>query len=380
MISGTCTPDATSNDASLTVYEKPEIIAQPTDETICEDGGTSFTVDAGVTTNPIYQWQVDQNSGTFVNVSGGFYSGQNSATLNITGALSYMNGYKYRVIIGGYCAPADTSLEVTLTILEKPEVIQQPANALICEGLETYFRVDAGVTTLPVYEWQVDVGGGSFVAVSGAPYQDEDTDSLIITTPTSAMNGYIYRVRISGSCTPETFSNSAMLMVQENPEVNMHPADSIICENENASFTVDAGVTTSPDYQWQVDDGGGWTSLNDAGKYVGSRTSTLNIFNGTADMTGYRYQVIVSGECAPPVTSNPATLTVNMRPVINTHPVSSTICVGGVTSFDVSATGFGLTYEWQVDEGTGYAPVMRWWCLFGCGYANPDCLRTGFNL
>jgi PKD repeat protein len=148
-----------------------------------------------------------------------------------------------------------------------------------------------------------------------------------------------------------------MLMVQENPEVAQHPSDSVICENENASFTVDAGLTTNPEYQWQVNDGGGWTDLSDAGKYVGTRTSTLNIFNGTADMDGYRYQVIVSGTCAPPVTSNPATLTVNLRPVINTHPVPSTICAGELTSFTVGATGFGLSYEWQVDDGSGYSTI-----------------------
>ncbi len=385
VISGTCTPIATSNDAGLTVYEKPEISIQPTDETICEDDNISFSVNAGVTTNPTYQWQVDQNSGSFVNVSGGFYSGQNSATLNITGALAYMNGYKYRVIVGGYCAPADTSIEVTLTILNKPEVIGHPSNSLICEGLETYFTVDAGVTTLPTYEWQVDVNGsGTFVAVSGAPYQGENTDSLIITTPTSAMNGYIYRARISGSCTPDAFSNNAILFVRENPEVALHPVDSIICENENAAFTVDAGVTTSPDYQWQVNDGGMWVNLTDAGKYVGSRTSTLNIFNGTADMDGYRYQVIISGTCAPPATSNPATLTVNLRPVITSQPVNSTICAGAVTTFNVAATGFALTYQWQVDDGSGYAPVIDGGVYSGAGtptltVSGPDATYDGFR-
>jgi PKD repeat protein len=384
VISGSCIPDATSNDASLTVYEKPEIISQPTDETICEDGNTSFTVDAGVTTNPTYQWQVDQNSGTFVNVSGGFYSGQNAATLNLSGALAYMNGYKYRVIIGGYCTPADTSIEVTLTILEKPEVTEHPSNSLVCEGLETYFTVNAGVTALPVYEWQVDDGSGTFVPVSGAPYQGEDTDSLIITIPTSAMNGYIYRVRISGTCTPDAFSNSAFLFVQENPEVTMQPEDSTICENENAEFTVNAGVTTLPDYQWQVNDGSGWVNLTDAGKYVGTRTSSLNIFNGTADMSGNQYQVIISGECAPPVTSNPATLTVNLRPVINTQPVNSTICEGEVTSFNVLASGFGLTYEWQVDEGAGYTPLTDGGVYSGTStptltVSGPDATYDGFR-
>ncbi len=355
VISGTCTPDATSNSAVLTIYDKPEIVTQPVDRTICEDGNTTFTVDAGVTTSPAYQWQVDMGSG-FNNVSGGFYSGQNSATLNVTGAVSAMNGFKYRVIVSGYCAPSDTSAEVTLTINEKPEVTGHPANAMVCEDGNTGFKVDAGVTTNPVYEWQVNDGGG-FVTADFGPYSNWDTDSLEIAGVTSAMNGYLYRVKITGDCTPEAFSNNAVLFVQEKPEVLADPQDSVICENGNAAFTVDAGVTASPSYQWQENDGGGWTDVSDGGKYVGSQTSNLSIFNGEDFMDGYRYRVVVSGACTPDATSADALLTVNTRPAIVSSPTDAVICENGDTSFTVSATGSDLTYQWEVDQGSGYSPV-----------------------
>jgi gliding motility-associated-like protein len=358
IISGTCTPSVTSNGALLTVREKPEITVHPVDQTICEDGNTSFTVNAGVTTNPTYQWQMDPNTGTFINVSGGFYSGQNSPTLTITGALSALNGYRYHVIVGGYCSPAVTSNPAILNINEKPEIIRQPVNQTVCEDDETYFAIDAGVTTNPTYEWQVDDGGG-FVPIGAGPYSGINTDSLIITAATSAMHTYMYRVVVSGTCTPQTISFPALLFVNEKPEVAVPPADTVVCENDNAAFFVDAGVTSLPTYRWQVNTGAGFNNISDGGKYIGSMTSKLSIFNATADMNGYTYRVVIGGSCAPQINSPEATLTVNTKPYITGHPDDVTICEGDNTSFSVNATGTFLTYEWQVDknDGNGFGAV-----------------------
>src|SRR4030042_3044475 len=92
VVSGTCTPSVTSGQALLTVYEKPEVTGDPLDSTICENSNASFTVDPGVTTSPGYQWQVSTDNGsTYNNVAGFIYSGNNSATLHISGAGSGMD-------------------------------------------------------------------------------------------------------------------------------------------------------------------------------------------------------------------------------------------------------------------------------------------------
>jgi PKD repeat protein len=358
VISGACTPTATSEDARLTINEKPEIISQPEDSTICEGSSATFTVDAGVTTNPSYQWQVDQGTGVFTNVSGGFYTGQISATLRVSNTVSSLNGYRYRVIITGTCTPADTSEAATLTILEKPEVITSPSNAENCEEDQTFFKVDAGVTTAPVYQWQVSEGGAPYIDVASstypAKYSGASTDSLVISDLISDMTGYIYRAVITGACAPTAYSGPAFLVVNEKPEILAHPVDSTICENANAAFTVDAGVTTSAAYQWQINTGtGGFTNLSDAGKYLGATTASLSVFNGTANMNGYLFRVIVSGKCSPSVISDTATLTVYTRPVITADLKSALICAGGDTSFSITATGSLITYQWQVDEGSG---------------------------
>ena len=61
----------------------------------------------------------------------------------------------------------------------------------------------------------------------------------------------------------------------------------------------------------------------------------------------------MSGICTPPVTSDPAILTVNYAPEILAQPVSSSICENTNTSFSVTAQGTAITYQWFVDTGGG---------------------------
>ena len=78
-----------------------------------------------------------------------------------------------------------------------------------------------------------------------------------------------------------------------------------------------------------------------------------------AGLNGALYQVIVSGIVAPSVTSASATLTVNTPPSIGTQPANSTISPGSGTSFTVVASGTGLSYQWQVNSGSGYVNVVN---------------------
>ena len=60
----------------------------------------------------------------------------------------------------------------------------------------------------------------------------------------------------------------------------------------------------------------------------------------------------VSGNILPATYTN-GTLTVSQPPVINTQPVDRTALVGQSASFTVSATGTGISYQWQVSTNGG---------------------------
>ena len=106
------------------------ITTQPTDTAVSITDVATFTVVPqvqGTGLDPAYQWQVDDGSGSFSDVTdGGIYSGATTATLSITNPLSDKNGYKYRCVVSpvaNVCLPSQTSASATLTINSHPIVL-----------------------------------------------------------------------------------------------------------------------------------------------------------------------------------------------------------------------------------------------------------------
>jgi hypothetical protein len=113
-----------------------------------------------------------------------------------------------------------------------------------------------------------------------------------------------------------------------------------------------------------------WTVSN-SGTVFTSYTATVNFVSGDIDAgastSNFRIAVYNNGWSNPTTgtrtstsTSASGITTVGVlqageptSTVISSQPVSSTICVGGNTSFSVSATGSGLTYQWQESTNSG---------------------------
>lgn len=120
VISGTCTPAATSSAAVLTVISPVAVTTQPANATICATGNVSFTV-AGSSTQPItYQWQVSTDGGTnYTNVAGA----PNAATLEVNAVTSAMNNNRYRVLLSNTtCTTPTVSAAAILTVNARPTV------------------------------------------------------------------------------------------------------------------------------------------------------------------------------------------------------------------------------------------------------------------
>jgi len=354
VVSGVCTPNATSNAVTLTVNSAPAITSQPSNSTICSGANTTFSVTAS---NAIsYQWQVNDGSGWSNVTNTGIYSGATTATLTLTGATAVVNGYQYRCEVMGLTTPNATSSTATLTINVSPAITAQPANSTICNGNNTTFSVTANNAT--GYQWQVNDGSGWGNVTNTGIYSGATTAALTLTNATGVVDGYQYRCVASGICAPAATSNAAMLTINAAPAISLHPVNSTICDGGNTTFGITAtGVGLT--YQWQVNDGSGWINVNNTGIYTGAATDTLALMAATVAADGYQYRCVVSGSCVPAVTSNVATLTVNEAPAVSAHPSNSTVCDGSNTSFTVAATGNGLSYQWQVNDGSGWANVAN---------------------
>lgn len=247
-----------------------------------------------------------------------------------------------------------------ITTCASVAVTTQPASVTTCSTNNASFGVVASGTGL-TYKWQVnsaELGAGIYTDVTDAGvYTGATTPTLSIAGATVGMNGYYYRCLVSdGTCT--TTSGAVTLTVYALPVINTQPADQTKCEGETTTFTV-AGTNLST-FQWQEDRGAGFanlanTSANGVG-YTAVTTATLSVLGPSVSYTGYKYRCIVgplSGSCNPSIISSEAVLTITPSPVISTQPVSGSICNAGTTTFQVAATGSGLTYQWQVKVPAG---------------------------
>jgi hypothetical protein len=331
----------------------PSITAQPSNQTICAGGNTSFSITSATATS--FQWQLSTDGGAnYNNVSnGGVYSGATTATLNITGATAGMNNYRYRCIAFVQCG-ASTSAAGILTVNTAPSISGHPQNMTLCAGSNHTFNVSATGNGL-TYQWQEDAGSGFVNVTNGGIYSGATTASLTLSGITAGMNSYKYRCVVSGTCPPNATSNEATMTVNTPVNITSQPSNSTICETLQTSFAVSATGTT-PGYQWQLSTNGGstWNNIANGGVYSGATTSTLTLTGVTSGMSGYQYRCVVNG--APPCgsqTSNAATLDVNTAPVISTHPSATVRCAGDNFGYSVIATGTALSYQWQVSTDGG---------------------------
>ena len=359
IVSSTCGSSLTSNNVDLVVNEIPEITLQPVSATICEGTVTDFIVNAGVTTAVSYRWQVSTDNGlNWNNINdGSTYTGTLTADLKLNNPLRNMNLWQYRVIVSGTCTPAVTSNTAVLTVNTKPEILVQPSDVTICENTNTHFQVTSQGTGL-TYQWFVDTGTGFNPVSNGGVYSGATTNNLVLTNVPSSYNGYNYNVKITGTCSPVATSVTARLGVSIITSITLQPRDSTVCESNAAAFRVTAdgaGLT----YKWQVNTGSGWTDLSNGGNYNQVSTNNLLIYNPLRTMNGYRYRVIIGSSCSADVTSNPATLTVYTSPFISAPPVGVTNCPGGTENFSVTATGDLLTYQWQINTGSGFTNLSN---------------------
>ncbi len=356
VVSGECPPQAISVYAVLTVNTLPDITGNPHDSLLCDGGSAAFSVNA-TGTALTYQWQADAGSGYTNLTNNSIYSGTTASTLLITGGTASMHNYSYRCIVSGACTPPDTSLSALLKVNTLPAVTLQPHDSTICDGGDAAFIVN-GTGTGVTYQWQVNSGSGFVNLVNAGVYTGATTNTLQVTGAPALMNGYRYRCVLSGDCTPDAISSDAVLTVNTPPAIVTQPHDSTICDGGNAAFTL-AATGTALTYQWQVNTGSGFVNLPNGGVYTGATTNTLQITGGTAAMDGYQYQCIVTGVCPPSVTTAPAVLTVNTLPAITSQPHDSTICDGSNAAFEVTATGTGISYQWQVNDGTGFINITN---------------------
>ncbi|TAK95573.1 MAG: hypothetical protein EPO07_15335 [Verrucomicrobia bacterium] len=126
------------------------------------------------------------------------------------------------------------------------------------------------------------------------------------------------------------------------PSIFSHPQSRTNNFGTTATFNVSAFGSAPLGYFWRKNG----TPLSNGGNVSGADTNLLTLTGVSgADATGY--DVIVSNSINS-VTSSVATLTV-LDPAITAQPQNQSVPIGSNATFNVTAVGTGLSYQWRMD-------------------------------
>ncbi|MFT3908988.1 MAG: M36 family metallopeptidase [Ferruginibacter sp.] len=344
VVVSSCSPtDLTSANVTLTVNIPASFTTQPSNVTACAATDAVFTTLADGT-NVSYQWQVSTDGGiNFTDITGA-----TSSTLTVPAVNASMNNNQYHVIITNLCTGLVTSVNAILTVSNTANITSQPVNTTACEGSSTSFNTTASGTG---YQWEESTDGITFTPIPGAT-----SPTLNLNNITTGMNGHQYHLVVS-TCGPlSVTSNNVTLTVVVPAAITSQPNDQNVCEGSNVNFSV-AASGSSITYQWEVSTDGG-ISFNPV---PGANLPTLDLTGVTASMDGYLYRLVLSNFCTVNFTSNAVVLHVSLVTAINAQPANqNNICEGSGAEFSVTATGSGLSYQWQVstDGGANYTDIQ----------------------
>ncbi|MCA1746213.1 MAG: PKD domain-containing protein, partial [Bacteroidales bacterium] len=73
------------------------------------------------------------------------------------------------------------------------------------------------------YQWMVNEGSGWDLVANTGVYSNANTLTLNIDNAPLSMDGYLYRLRVSGKCSPEAYSQEVSLKVNANPAPSILP-------------------------------------------------------------------------------------------------------------------------------------------------------------
>ena len=318
----------------------PIINTQPVSTKVCLNANATFTVAANATASG-YQWQVNSGAG-WTNIVG-----QTTATLTLTSVTAAMNSYQYQCIVKeatGNCPITSSAATLTVDNISATATSTNPTCNGAVANTDGTITITATNGTAP-YTYSSD-NGATF------PFTNQITGL--------ASNTYTVKAKDANGCIA-TVSPAITLTVTcpatpcTAPIITTQPTATTTCVNTNATFSVVANATATA-YQWQVNNGGGFTNIN------GQTNATLTLSSVTSSMNTYQYRCIISeatGNC--PLTSNSAQLTVDPLPTA-TAGGSVTTCSTTPASITGATASNGLI-SWNhngsgsITGGTTTTPI-----------------------
>lgn len=297
-----------------------------TNSTQCGSATPALSVSSNTSAStPVFVWYTQASGGTAI-------SGQSGATLS------------------GYPISATTSFFVSEIISGvesiRKEVIgtynPQPAASITASNNITCFGGNNGSATVTA------TGGSSYsYSWNSSPVQTTATATNLIA------GSYTVTVTNSNSTCPATASVTLTqpTAAASIPAITVHPGNRTVCSTATTTFT-GAATGLNITYQWQENNGSGFTNITNGGIYSGATTGTLTLTGVSTLMTTYTYRLVATGTCSPAAVSSSAILTVNATlPSVSASVSANNICAGASVTFTAAPVNGGSSpvYQWKVN-------------------------------
>ncbi|MBQ9881195.1 MAG: InlB B-repeat-containing protein [Synergistes sp.] len=179
---------------------------------------------------------------------------------------------------------------------------------------------------------------------------------LVIADSVHILDAYKNGTKSSGSYVSYTKAPYRLHVDESVNIVTQNGSAPVITSDPKPMTTVTAGQTASfsvtasgsgLSYQWEYSDDDGTTWKNWSGKTSATASAAMPLANN-----GYLYRCVVSNSFGS-VTSTASRLFVGSAPAITSQPKAVTIKEGQTASFSVTASGTGLSYQWQYSKDNG---------------------------
>jgi len=301
MGSNTLSTDA----ASLAISS---ITSQPV--SLLRRDGQSASFNVSTSTPASYQWKKDG-----VSIPGAITGGFTIPSVAGSDAGDYTVDVSF-----GNCSVSSSSASLGV-------LLSGPSNDTKCAGQDAQFNVYFGGGSEPVSaQWLKNN-----VIMPGKTEFELRLNNVSVND----IGNYSLRVTV-GSNT--LLTNAATLLVNTSATISSQPVSAVRFASQSVAFsTIVTGNINGLTYQWTKDG----LPISNSTSVFGATTSTLSL-TGTTSASAGSYVLEVTGNCGT-ISTNAAALF-----IISTFKLADqSMCAGNNATFNVSATGSGLTYQWK---------------------------------
>jgi hypothetical protein len=180
--------------------------------------------------------------------------------------------------------------------------------------------------------------GGTFSSTAGLTL-DSVTGAIDVATSTPGTYTVTYTTNPIDNCGAQTATTS----------VTINQALTSDFAYDTTTYCTNQGVATPT-----VTGTAGTFTATPAGLSINATTGAITLASSAAGTYTITNTVSVAG-CANSVSTT--TVTINNAVVITSQPINVSQLPGDNTSFSVAATGTGLTYQWEMNDGSGWAAI-----------------------